>query len=484
MINVFNFKYLLSISKRVHKLKFYISIYGLISITLFLIGSYINFIAYNSIEPIIISCIFFVFFYFLLTLLKVKGKYELQSYIITYCISWFWAGVSAIYANFFNDPGQLKLDAAQFYEMVSGNFISGLNLIEISSTLENAAAIIIWKFFYNVFSFFGFSNGRFIGISVNTIFIAYTSVIAIKIAGVVFDNDVIKLKRLINLLWLCPIFWYFASVHIRDAAVLFSVSFLSLFWVIYLKFFTFVNLLKLIIATIISFFVFGLLRTEFLFVPFAMIATGIFVLIFNRQNKILIYLFIFIAIFLVILMPNFSFEESKFFNDISNGNESYNSLSSEESGSSSLGNALIVSSPTPIRLFLGSVYLFVFPVPVWSGFQITSIGHLFKSLNAIYMYSLTPLFLFAIWEIIKNKEKRTLPIMFLFLLSSGFTIAVAYTSLETRHFAAFLLPVMILSLVPNFAIDKIKVSINNLRIRFVLVMVAIHFLWIILKFLI
>ncbi len=44
-----------------------------------------------------------------------------------------------------------------------------------------------------------------------------------------------RIRRFIKIFWLCPIFWYFASVHIRDAVVLFSISLLCLVWIIYLK---------------------------------------------------------------------------------------------------------------------------------------------------------------------------------------------------------------------------------------------------------
>ncbi len=82
----------------------------------------------------------------------------MQAFIITFSACWVWAGVAAIYANYLNDPSQNSLDAAEFYELVSGNAINNINILDISSTLENAGAIIVWKTFYSIFNFIGFDK--------------------------------------------------------------------------------------------------------------------------------------------------------------------------------------------------------------------------------------------------------------------------------------------------------------------------------------
>lgn len=68
---------------------------------------------------------------------------------------------------------------------------------------------------------------------------------------------------------------------------------------------------------------------------------------------------------------------------------------------------LIVSQPLPIRLVLGSVYLFVFPIPVWSGFQLESAYPLFKSLNAIYFYFLLPFLVISFRVLWRDAFSRT-----------------------------------------------------------------------------
>jgi hypothetical protein len=173
--------------------------------------------------------------------------------------------------------------------------------------------------------------------------------------------------------------------------------------------------------------------------------------------------------------------QDDFVEKMEDGNESYNALTLEESGDSSLGNQLIVSSPLPIRLVLGSAYLFVFPIPFWTGFQLVSVSLLFKSLHVLFMYGITPLFLLAFWQIIHDKLLRTVPILFLLFLSIGFTLAVAYTSLETRHFSAFLLPVLIVSMQPDLEEKHNELIYFKLLKWFLGIIITIHFAWILIK---
>lgn len=52
----------------------------------------------------------------------------------------------------------------------------------------------------------------------------------------------------------------------------------------------------------------------------------------------------------------------------------------------SLGKALVVNQPLPIRAVVGSAYLWVFPVPFWHGFFTGSLYHILKSLHAVFAF--------------------------------------------------------------------------------------------------
>jgi hypothetical protein len=67
-------------------------------------------------------------------------------------------------------------------------------------------------------------------------------------------------------------------------------------------------------------------------------------------------------------------------------------------------------------------------------------------------------------------------------LSAGFTLAIAVTSLETRHFGAFLMPMFILATLPDLRDPRI----NALYYRYLFFMLSgvaiVHALWMALKF--
>src|SRR6185436_14029906 len=93
--------------------------------------------------------------------------------------------------------------------------------------------------------------------------------------------------------------------------------------------------------------------------------------------------------------------------------EGYSELSFEQGEEQSLGNKLIVNQAPPVRLVLGSAYLFVYPIPFWAGFKEASSYHKFKSLNVLFMYAITPLFALAVWRVVLLKKLRRASILFL-----------------------------------------------------------------------
>jgi hypothetical protein len=449
---------------------------------LFLFGTILNVVGYSSFTPVVIILVFYLFCCVLLAIIKLINREYFYAFTITFFVCWLWAGVSSIYANYFNDPSQNLADAAYFFKLASSKSVIDYNIFDINSSVENAAAILIWRIFYDFFELIGFERVAYIGISVNICFIALTSVIGVKMVNIIYNNDKERIKRFINYFWLCPVFWYFASVHVRDAAVVFSITALALIWIIFLIRKTIVNLVKVFLATIFGFLIFGLLRNEFIFVPLAMLLSAIFALIICKSSKFLKIIAFFSIILSVYYVIVFSTIQTDFIDNLNNGNKSYNELSIDENGYSSLGNQLIISAPLPIRLILGSIYLFIFPIPFWVGFQLTSVSLLYKSLHVLYMYFIVPVFLFSIFQIIKSKALRIVPIMFLFFLSVGFTIAVAYTSLETRHFSAFLIPILIICIHLDINNDYLRFKFSMLFRNFFVFIILIHFAWLIIKF--
>jgi hypothetical protein len=268
-------------------------------------------------------------------------------------------------------------------------------------------------------------------------------------------------------------------MHLRDSMALFSITLLMLFWITYLVKSNFSNLIILIIVSLAGTRLLGFIRTEFIFVPGALLLAGLAAKFIGepRKRHINILLMGCLVIGAAIFGHLFVDELLGAFNNTSR----YQELSNVESGPTSLGNSLVINQPWPLRLLFGAVYLLLFPIPFWIGFQLDSIYHLYKSLNAIFMFFLIPLFGLAIQRLIENRRLRTQPVLFLVFSAVGFIFLIGYSSLENRHLGSFLMPIIVLALLPNLGGRADFFAYKFYLQIFLLFIIALHLAWIALK---
>lgn len=454
----------------------------LINLVLFILGFLVNSIAYFSLNPLFAFIIYLMLGRIAVSIFFLKGLYELKIYYRIAIIGWLMSGIAAIYLVYFKDNYQLYSDAGDFFNLTINKEISTISLNEIQGFFENALPIYLWNSIYNLFNSIGFPKERYIGILFNTIAVSLSGVFTVKIARILYCNDNIKIKRLIHLFSLCGLFWLFESLHLRDSLVLLTVTILTYFWVYFLNNKTTSKSVVLIIVTnLTSFVLFRFLRAEFTFVPIAFFLSAMFAKFFiQTRNKkhflksLVISFFFFFCLFLFLKILGNDFLEI-----VVNGYNSYNEGSEK---SDSLGNALIVNQILPVRLILGFIYLFIFPIPFWSGLQLESAYHLFLTFNVLYFYFLSPLFILSIIYLFKYKKYKSVTILFIFFISIGFTLAISLTSLETRHFGCFLPSIIVFSLIPD-----IEKKIHYIRFKFhfsffIFFIISGHLLWLVLKF--
>ena len=144
--------------------------------------------------------------------------------------------------------------------------------------------------------------------------------------------------------------------------------------------------------------------------------------------------------------------------------------------------SLILNQALPVRMVLGTLWILIFPIPIWSGFQLETVYHLFKSFNAIFMYLLIPLVVLSLQRIYRFKIFRTPAILFCLFLILGSTLAVISTSIETRHFGAFLVPLILVALLPDLKLEEERIAYKNYLLYFMCVIFIVHITWFVLKF--
>ena len=449
---------------------------------LLLAGTGLNVIAYASMEPVAVAAVFGLVGLVLVGHTRMGGVHEMRMYRMMFAVGWLMAGVAAVYANYWNDPGQNLSDAASFYELASGG--SGdLSLEDMRVLTEGAGAVMLWSSVYDAFASAGFAKGRYVGILINVFAVALAGVIAIKTAKCIVGEDAPRLNRLILLFSLCGIFWLFAAIHLRDGVVLLSVTLLVYCWARYLAHPRWFDLVLLVSASALGVVGFAFLRAEFAMVPFAMAMAGVTAgLLFNSargSTRLGMW-----TLALVCLVGGMVVAiDADVLGSLERSRENYKQLAAQSASSESLGNRYVTNAPLPVRLVVGSIYLFLFPIPFWSGFGGASAYHLFKSCNVLFFYAVTPLVALTGFRLYELDAVKLRGVMFLFFVVIGFTVGVAATSLETRHFGAFVAPLLVLATVPDLRLKRDWRAYTTLLSVVVAVMASIHTAWAVLKLL-
>lgn len=102
---------------------------------------------------------------------------------------------------------------------------------------------------------------------------ALSGVFFLKIVRHIYDNNFIKSKQFIILYSLAPLYWLYASIHIRDAFILFFISILTYVWVRAIKKNNYIWYTFALSTSLIMQFFFTYLRTEYILLP-AMFISG------------------------------------------------------------------------------------------------------------------------------------------------------------------------------------------------------------------
>ena len=63
----------------------------------------------------------------------------------------------------------------------------------------------------------------------------------------------------------------------------------------------------------------------------------------------------------------------------------------------------------------------------------------------------------------------------------GFTLAIAGTSLEGRHLGAFLVPLLVLVLLPDLTLKKYRNTYKIFLVTFLFMMTMLHLTWLVMK---
>jgi hypothetical protein len=315
------------------------------------------------------------------------------------------------------------------------------------------------------------------------VLVAATAVVCARSASCLYGEDDYRFNRLILFFTISGNMWLFAGIHLRDASILFIIMLIAHAWIAYLSQLEHRKFAIAAIATLIAMPILEVLRKEFFYVPLLMGALALFCLNFSRgrgDNRFITLVSIVFGLVLAAVAIAAFGEQIQTL--LLSGQETYATNAIENARSGSLGNALIVEQALPIRVALGVPYLLYFPIPFWAGFADESALLGFKSLNALSFYFISAFLFAGGFMILTIKQLRSPGFLFTLLVPLVFSVTVALTSLESRHFGVFLPLIFLVGLLPDY-----RVASERRLVRFLLALtfasvVLIHLAWFVVRY--
>lgn len=454
----------------------------LVTLLLWLVAFGMQAAAYRSLQAPVVGVAFFLAGLLPLAALWPRDRSVFTMYTRMFAVGWFVAGLAALYLEVLGDPLQSESDAASFFQLASGT-TEGLDLAQLGELTEGAGAVLLWRALYDAFDWLGLDKQRYLGIDFNVLLVASTGVVALLMARRLYGRDVYRESRLILLFSLCALMWLFSAVHLRDSVVLLSITLTVHAWVCYATSSSALRVPGLAAAMLAATVALAALRTEFVFVPLLVTLAGVASLVLTRsghdrraRRRRALALLLLAGAGLVGWVYIGNLVDS-----VTAGAETYRGLVEDEAARESLGARLIVHQPLPIRIVVGSVYLFIFPIPIWSGFVADSVVPLLKTANALFFYALVPLLVIAVRELLGLRGTNRALLLFMLILAAAFTGAIAVTSLEVRHFGAFLVPMFMLALLPDLRAPALWRRYRRGLTAMLGAMALLHLAWFALK---
>lgn len=435
-------------------------------------------VLHMEVEAIIAPLVFLFAGALLIAVVSGLNKVYLECYVKAFSAVSFFVGVAAFYEILGGDSGGNDF----FFYTLTKNGVSGLSEVPALMVAESAVALLSWAFIYDFFKMLGMAPTYQVGVALCSLLMCLSLILVVDGLRLMYGKSTWRLRSSLILFCVCGNIIMFATLHLRDAFIFFFVAIQIHGW---LRFFSRTKspfaLIELLVVSLICTFALGALRFEFLFVSPAMAASGLLALILtgniSSRKKWTWFLVGAISLLALAMLGMFNL----FWNDLLQAYTTYTSLSGKVAESSSMGQSLIVDQNPIIRIIFGSLYIFLFPIPFWSGLQLESYYHLLKSLNVIYVYFVLPALVISIKEARKASPNIKRSLYFCVFVLIGFTGAIALTSLETRHHAAFYPALVIVALHADLKTRKLFLEYLRYLTALIAAVFGGHLLWVVLK---
>jgi hypothetical protein len=247
-------------------------------------------------------------------------------------------------------------------------------------------------------------------------------------------------------------------------------------------------LLTAVASTVLYIFSISYLRPEALFLPavYWALALSLGFLVGSNRMRLLV---VFISLLVVIIGGNYVVSYFSGLREVTlEENETYIQYAEEyRDGSSSLGMAILVNQPMPVRIFVGSFMQMVSPIPLWAYFRTDMLDYNWiKGYNGIYQMFILPFVFVGVRKVYRlfissQPNAKILILLFVTMYVILNLLGISVTSMEQRHFAQFFPGVAILAAIPNTRRLTIRREVQQMSKYWWQLVVGVHAAWIVLK---
>lgn len=414
---------------------------------------------------------------------------ELRVFLLSFGVCALAGGLAQAYSlSVFGIP-MSTTDANNFFGAIlpAPPFYSWLDLQTVwigNSFLGRGAPLAVqtWQYLYHYFGELGFDHGHYLGTLFNALLVALTGAITVRTARVLFGADAWRLHRVGTLYALCGIFALFGGIFLRDSFTLFLNALVLWGLVRWLEHPTGRRYVLALVLTALSCACVWYLRRNsvYLFGLFHLLAW--FCWYWRGEKRIgrlaaTLFLPVLVTVASAVLLQYFAASIGV----LTEESEDYVSLAAADSLDDSLGMALVVTQPLPVRAVLGSGVLLAFPIPLWSYLGPGATEYeLIKTWQGVYKLFVLPLVfagLVYVLREVRRRESHASGRLFIALYSISMVVAVAATSLETRHLGQFFPALLLLAVIPDTRVRDDRRMVRSMAALWVGVLVLVHLAW-------
>jgi hypothetical protein len=457
--------------------------------TMIVIGGLLQSHANGTIDGLFTALILWAAGSFVVKAIIPRGTQELRVFWLSFGTCVLVGGLAQSYSRAVFGEVMSTVDANKFFGMIYAR--PPYDTLEDLATVWTGdgflgfgapLAIIIWQQVYHLFSTLGFSHAPYIGVLFNAFVVGLSGSVTVLTARSLFGDDSWRLRRVGNLHAICGLFVLFGTILIRDGFTLFLN--LLVFWSLihWLQRPTVRNYVVALVLTGLAGLCIWYLRknSTYLFGLFHMMALFCW---YWRGRKSFGHLLATVALPIILIFASaFLYQYfSASFDALATESENYVELAAKESQGDSLGMSLVVNQPLPVRAALGSGVLLAFPIPLWAylkpGASEYEVIKTWQGLFMIYMLPLAFVGFAGVIRSIRHRDAYTSEQVFIALYALSMLMAVAATSLETRHIGQFLPAFLLLAAMPDTREPRERQRVRSMAYTWVAVLGGVHLLW-------